>query len=265
MRKKCLIIGLDGVRPDALAVAETPNVDALIASGTYTDSAQTCAITVSGPAWASLLTAVDPAKHGVVSNTFQGARYDLYPTLFDRLRNAIPSARTASVVNWAPINTHIVRKADTLVAVQPDERVAEEVVRILEADDPDLLFVQLDEPDAAGHSHVYSPESVGYLRQLAKTDAHIGSIVSAMRRRASDDEDWLVIVTTDHGGSEKGHGKDIPEHRTIFVLLVDSKTRRNALDGGVTIMDVGATALAHLGVTLDPAWNLDGRVVGFES
>ena len=80
-----------------------------------------------------------------------------------------------------------------------------------------------------------------------------------------NDEDWLIIVTTDHGGSEKGHGKDIPEHRTIFVLLDGSDVRKDALDGGVTIMDVGATALTHLGVPLDPTWNLDGHAIGLKS
>lgn len=262
MRRKTIIIGLDGVRPDALAAASTPHIDALIAGGAYTPTAQTCAITVSGPAWTSLLTGVEPEKHGVVDNSFDGARYDRYPTVFDRVRAHIPHARTASVVNWGPINDSIIREADTLISVKPDELVADAVVELLHDDDPDLVFVQLDQPDAAGHSHTYSPESPGYLRQLSETDGHVGRIVGAVRNRPTyADEDWLVIVTTDHGGSERGHGKDIPEHRTVFVLLEGPSVQAGSLDGGVNIADVGVTALVHLGVPVEPSWEMDGRVV----
>ncbi|MBM3216765.1 metalloenzyme superfamily, partial [Candidatus Poribacteria bacterium] len=118
------------------------------------------------------------------------------------------------------------------------------------------------QPDAAGHSHTYSPESPGYLRQLSETDGHVGRIVGAVRNRPTyADEDWLVIVTTDHGGSERGHGKDIPEHRTVFVLLEGPSVQAGSLDGGVNIADVGVTALVHLGVPVEPSWEMDGRVV----
>ena len=33
--RRVLIIGVDGLRPDCLAAAETPNIDRLIADGTY--------------------------------------------------------------------------------------------------------------------------------------------------------------------------------------------------------------------------------------
>ena len=56
--KKVLLIGLDGVRVDILAAANTPNIDALIANGTFSDDAQTRPRTVSGPGWSSMLTGV---------------------------------------------------------------------------------------------------------------------------------------------------------------------------------------------------------------
>ena len=65
MEKKVLLIGLDGVRVDILAQAHTPNIDALIANGTFSGEAQTRPPTVSGPGWSSMLTGVWGDKHKV--------------------------------------------------------------------------------------------------------------------------------------------------------------------------------------------------------
>ena len=40
VRKKVLVIGIDGCRPDALAQAATPHLDSLIAGGIYADNTQ---------------------------------------------------------------------------------------------------------------------------------------------------------------------------------------------------------------------------------
>ena len=48
-----------------------------------------------------------------------------------------------------------------------------------------------------------------------------------------------------------------PEEKPVLIL---EGQVTNLIGAG--IVDVAVTALAHLGVTLDPAWRLDGRVVG---
>src|SRR5512139_508565 len=85
-RRKVLIISLDGCRPDALQAASTPNVDSLIADGAYSYLAQTGPVPISGPSYSSMFTGVWNDKHGVYDNEFTGARFDLYPIFFCRLR-----------------------------------------------------------------------------------------------------------------------------------------------------------------------------------
>ena len=51
--QKVLIIGIDGCRPDALEVANTPNLDMLIANGTFTYDAMNEDVTYSGPGWSA--------------------------------------------------------------------------------------------------------------------------------------------------------------------------------------------------------------------
>src|SRR5690606_16950556 len=55
---KVIVVGIDGVRPDALRDAPTPVMNTLIASGAFSERARTGVPTLSGPSWASMLTGV---------------------------------------------------------------------------------------------------------------------------------------------------------------------------------------------------------------
>ena len=64
-KRYALVIGLDGVVPEALMNADTPVLDALIANGMYSMEAMTqvTGITESVPGWASILTGVESLEH----------------------------------------------------------------------------------------------------------------------------------------------------------------------------------------------------------
>ena len=75
-------------------------------------------------------------------------------------------------------------------------------------------------------------------------------------------EDWLIIMSSDHGRREDGgHGGESPEERTI-PFLISGGSVTVPFSEAPRIVDVAVTALAHLGVELDPAWGLDGIVRG---
>ncbi len=88
--------------------------------------------------------------------------------------------------------------------------------------------------------------------------------MAAVRARPTyAQEDWLILMSTDHGRTADGdHGGDTPEERTIFYLASGPSTVVGTLEGTPAIVDVPVTALAHLGIDIDPAWSLDGKVVG---
>jgi predicted AlkP superfamily pyrophosphatase or phosphodiesterase len=265
LRKKVLLIGIDGCRPDALKQARVPHLDQLIREGAFSDRAQTDDITDSGPCWSSMLTGVWRAKHGVRDNHFEGANYRQYPHFFRRLKQARPQAFTASVVHWAPINTRIVADADVVVASHHDSRVAEEAARLLRERDPDAVFVHFDDVDAAGHLRGFHPNVAPYRQAIERTDAHVGRLLEAVRgRRTYEREDWLILVATDHGGSARGHGRNVPEHRTIFLIVSGPAAVRARIDPAPNVVDVAATALTHVGVAIDRAWDLDGKPVGLK-
>ncbi len=270
------MIGIDGVRPDVLAEVSTPNLDALAADGTFTDRARTTFPSVSGPGWSSLLTGVWPEKHGVTDNSFEGKRYDLYPDFLTRVESVRPELGTFAVADWLPLveaedglptigngvdAKHVIDGYETGWAAGDSLGVTSAVERLTGAD-PSALFVYLGNPDEVSHETGAIGEE--YRGAIALADSHVGRLVAAVRQRPTySREDWLILVSTDHGRLADGdHGGDSDEERTIFFIASGPSILKGAPDRQVGIVDVAATALAHLGIALDPSWQLDGRPVG---
>ena len=262
-----MLIGIDGCRPDGVKAAEAPNLDSLSRSGGFSFEAQTSPLTTSGPCWSSMLTGVWSDKHGVTGNSMKGSRFDRYPNLFTRLKQARPEARAASLVHWAPINHKIVTDADLTGEFETDAAVAAAAEELMSRDDPDAVFLHFDDVDHAGHSHGYGPNS-GYLAAINDVDALIGRVLSAVHsRKTYSEEDWLVVVSTDHGGDdvkEPGansarHGDDIPEHRTVFLIVSGRSVVRGPIKPPPVTVDVPPTMFAHMGVAVDLEWGWEGR------
>lgn len=261
---KVLIIGIDGCRPDALLAANTPNMDALWKNGAYTFKAQTDEISSSGPAWSAMLTGVWHQKHNVLNNDYEDPDLEHYPHFFHRIRQEKPELKTYSVATWGPIHK-ILQEGDATYTSSKlsDALVAEEVASILENRDVDVMFVQLDEVDGAGHRHDYTAESKKYLKAIERSDAQVGTMISALEQRSAiKEENWLIILSTDHGGSDFGHGKNIPEHTTVFYIASGKSAVKGEIQQEVGVVDVAVTALFHLGIPAKEEWNLDGRVAG---
>jgi predicted AlkP superfamily pyrophosphatase or phosphodiesterase len=113
----------------------------------------------------------------------------------------------------------------------------------------------LDDMDHAGHSHTYGPQSPAYMESMETVDQQVGVIVDAMRKRPNfAKEDWLVLVTADHGGLNKGHGGQTPEERTIFIVANGSGYVHKVVDSEWGYVAIPPTVLRHLGIPVDPAW-----------
>ncbi len=273
---KVLVIGIDGVRPDVLAEVETPHLDALIADGAYTETARTGFPSVSGPGWSSMVNGVWPEKHGVTGNDFENDNYEAYPDFLTRLERARPELHTFAVADWLPliisddqrhpigeeVDTKIVLDGYELGWAEADSVSVDRAIAALREGDPDALFVYLGNPDEVSHQ----AGSIGaeYRAAIAEADRQVGRLMAAVRGRATyGDEDWLVLSSTDHGRrTDGGHGGDTPEERTIYYLASGPSAVRGAISDSTYVVDIAATALAHMGVALDPAWELDGRPKG---
>lgn len=259
---KVLMIGLDGARYDKLLAGDTPNFHKLKEQGYSSKSTlpgSSSAPTVSGPGWATALTGVWPEKHKVLDNNFTGNDIDSWPTWLQRAETQKPQLDTFSALDWEPIETHLLRGAADTAKVhseaggfdQADEKVTSDAERHLREVGPgaaDASFVYLGHPDEAGHAS--GAESPEYAKALQKADARIGRMLNAVHARESyADEDWLVLVTTDHGHTASGgHGGDSPEERMTFVTGTGGGLPAGTPDKEPDLVDVAPTVLHHLGV-----------------
>lgn len=263
---KSLVIGIDGAMLDVIRTATTPNLTGLMQSGVTAKSslyASPMAGTVSGPGWATIGHGVWPDKHKAVDNGFGGRDFATYPDYLTRLERADDAASTLVVGTWAPVpDTIFGPEVDLRVRGGNDVGTTAKAVDYLRNGNPDATFVHLDEVDGAGHSS--GSASAAYRTAIQRADAQVGEILAAVRARATyAQEDWQVIVTADHGHTPTGgHGGNTPEERSTFVIASGGGLPAGQVRHDVRIVDVAPTVLAHEGVTIDPAWNLDGHPVG---
>jgi predicted AlkP superfamily pyrophosphatase or phosphodiesterase len=264
--KHVVLIGLDGLRADSLLTAQTPIFDTLISNGAYTLEAISSLgqPTASGPSWSSILTGVWADKHGVQDNTFDESRYDDFPCFPVRLSQTRPGSRTASFVNWAPINDCVPLNAEFERRMIPDATVVSEAIRVITDEGPDATFLQLDEIDGAGHDggYVGNPK---YMDAVSRADTLVGDVIEAVsvRQEGRGQEDWLVIIVSDHGGTNGGtHGGLSREEIVVPFLMVGDRVKPGEMAAPVYTVDAPVTALDFLGLTIDPVWGLDGTPRG---
>lgn len=274
--RKSLVIGIDGTLLDGVREGDAPRLRALMDEGLVSewllpyDGSDGVAETSSGPGWSNIATGVWPEKHGVVDNSFAAKRYDAFPDFLTRLKQADPTLSTFAVANWSPILTRrengpifgdtVDVKIDGGRACDPAEDAAcvRAAARYLREQNPDAAFVYIGQVDEISHRH--GPDSAECAAGIARADRHVGELLDALRERPGyADEDWLVLVTTDHGHRPGGgHGGPSVPERSAWVLAHGAAVEAGQRRDDVRHVDILPTVLAHAGVVLDPSWDLDG-------
>lgn len=236
--KKVLIIGIDGCRSDALTAANTPTLDSLINTGIYSPDALNDDITISGPGWSAILCGVWSPKHLVTGNNFSSNDYANYPPVFKYVEDYNSALHTVSICHWAPINDEIVQNyADIKINVSSDADGSSQAISYLNANDPDFMFLHFDDVDHAGHTYGFSPTVSQYISAIEDVDNYITPIMQAIRQRPNyASEDWLVVLSTDHGGVGFSHGGTTIEHERVFVIASGINVPTTLIQKDSTVM-----------------------------
>lgn len=264
--KRVLLIGIDGCRSDALQAANTPNLDKLIANSRYSwtlDRGMTN--TGSGSGWSTMLTGVWPVKHGVKDDLYVGKNYGEYPHFLCRVKESNDCFKTASIVHYAAINDEIAAScnADVLRDYDEDKKVKEAVSNYLNDCDMDVIFTHFDDVDHAGHSRGFHPSIPQYIDAIERVDTYLEPILNAVyEREANNNEDWLIIVSTDHGGTIEGthenQNNNLDVTRVFGVFRTKNTANPSELTYSPELVDVVPTIFNHLDIPINSTWNLDG-------
>jgi len=295
--KKSLFFGIDGLGfgEQGFSVASTPFMDSLINGswqsgyqGAYSDQAfaggvlgtPSQQITVSGPGWSTMLTGVWTDRHGVTGNgsSFASGDYANNPPYLATVKAAIPSLTTVSHVYWPPIDDYIMASVDNdgdptndldFHASYSNDAVAV-AAAIDDIDgtsgrDPDAVFISVDLVDGAGHASGSS--SSGYRQAVETADNYVGQALAAIASRPSfDNEDWQIVVTSDHGHLPGGgHGGQTQLERTIPFIVASESLNQGAFPlfpQPVSHADAAPTILDHFGVAIPSHYYGVSRAAG---
>jgi predicted AlkP superfamily pyrophosphatase or phosphodiesterase len=292
--KKVVFIIVDGISNDQLKKASTPNLDAIASNGSYTDAfvggikgtiAETP--TISAVGYNSLLTGTWANKHNVYGNNIYNPNYN-YPTIFRFLKDSIPSLKTAIFSTWLDNRTKLVGEnleatrnmkldyhydgfeLDTVRFPHDKKRkyirnidsiVTNEAERYIKKEAPDVSWVYLEFSDDMGHGYGDSKE---FDEAVHFEDANVGKIYDAIKYREKNfNEDWLFIVTTDHGRSAKdgrGHGGQSDRERSTWMVTNKNDFNNYFRTSTVGIVDIFPTILDffNLNIPIELEQELDG-------
>lgn len=290
---KVVFVIVDGIPADVIERVPTPAIDAIAAAGGYSRGtvggpkgkpAETP--TISAPGYMSLITGTWANKHNVYKNYGISPDYS-YWNLFRLARSEKPELRLGIFSTWTDNRTILLgeglleggnwrfdvavdgleadearfppRPMDAHIA-DIDDAVSREAASLIESEGPDLSWVYLQYTDDVAHEHGDSPELD---QAVVEMDARVSLIWSAAQaRQKAFDEDWLIIVTTDHGRDAKtghDHGGQTERERTIWIAT-NSQRLTSDFYAMPEIVDIYPSIATHLGITIPDqvARHLDG-------
>ncbi len=240
--KKVAIIGYDGCRADIVAERQDGGAINYLLSGgasinlTYCGGvnypAENTQATSTAPGWCSMLTGVWADIHGITGN---GITKTVEPkTLMTSLIEEDVIDDAAFITKWKghftnDNSTYKDEKAyceENGIDVEFDLRKNTEEVHtgameeITSADCADFVLIIYESTDSAGHNFGFSFNNPVYKDGFRTQEEYGYEAIKAIEARETyETEDWLIIVTSDHGGIGTGHGGASVQERMNFVVM----------------------------------------------
>ncbi|MBI1770216.1 MAG: alkaline phosphatase family protein [Bacteroidetes bacterium] len=234
---KTVFIIVDGIPADLIEKLNPPTLSEISKVGGFASAhvggqkgtySQTP--TISAVGYNSLLTGTWVNKHNVWDNDIAAPNYE-YWNIFRIAEKNNPKIKTAIFSTWKDNRTKLIGEGldqagaitldykfdgleydtvkfphdkDSHYIHRIDEAVSDEAARYISADSPDLSWVYLEYTDDMGHRYGDSPQ---FYDAIKTADEQIGKIWNAIKHRERNfSEDWLIVITTDHGRGASGHG-----------------------------------------------------------
>lgn len=276
-KKKVLLIGIDGLQFEQIAKVKTPNFDKFTIKKGYNGGLLGSAsqqVTSSGPSWVTILTGVWTDNHKITSNST--SQVSQSKSVFNYIKSSNSKLTTASLSTWKNINLLLYKdmyKVDFSSQGGGDAYSTKLAIDQIKKKGHDFVFIHLDDIDYAGHDYGFGEE---YSKAISKIDNHIGKLLKATKNRNKNfNEDWLVILVTDHGRDSKGkdHGNQTLTEKTIFIGLNKKgnsffeNIQNNKKIGSIKELEqstipqtaVVPTILKYLNIPIKKEWKLDSK------
>ncbi|BDI74221.1 alkaline phosphatase family protein [Paraprevotella clara] len=175
--------------------------------------------------WASMLTGVHSRMHRIKDYSYtpdyvMGASPVVPNTVVQYLSNNDPMLRMSCVTPWENLN-HFVGLMQSVVTTASDDETVETLVGQLSHDDYRFTLAGFRSVLDAGKVGGFTASNAQYVNGLKQVDTGLGRLLAAIDAREDiANEDWLICVTSNHGGTEDGrYGGATDEERDIFGIF----------------------------------------------
>ncbi|MDC6365658.1 MULTISPECIES: alkaline phosphatase family protein [Flavobacteriaceae] len=294
LRKKVVFIIVDGISADQLKSANTPYLDSIGKEGGYSDAyvgggkgTYSETPTISAVGYNSLLTGTWANKHNVWGNGIKAPNYR-YPTVFRFYKDQNPNGTIGVFSSWLDNRTKLVGDGleetnnikvdyffdglehDTINYPHDKQRnfmklidytVADHASKTILEKAPDVSWVYLEFSDDVGHGF---GDSDRFNAAIHFEDGLVGKIWQAIKKREQAyNEDWLLLVTTDHGRGPKDgkhHGGQSDRERSTWIVTNTKNTNtyfKNHTTGIVDLLPT-MTDFMNIDVPLEIKREWDG-------
>ena len=242
--KKAIILGYDGCRADILAEIDGENsgIKALVNDGaklllSYCGGVNYPEIntqdTSTAPGWCSILTGQWADVHGVTANDIPKSMEA--KTLLTSLTEEGTIGSAIFITKWGghfsrdnatylPEVQYCQDHALPVTFSKCDNDEASHQAVMEEINDEacaDFLFVIYEPTDSTGHNKGFTFNNPAYKEAFKTQDAYALEAIEAIKARPTyEQEDWLIIITSDHGGIGTGHGKESIQERMTFAVVL---------------------------------------------
>jgi hypothetical protein len=259
LAERLIVIVIDGCRLDRFHEAEKPYLERMMARGTVYESVETVYPARTVVCFSSMLTGAAPEAHGITSNLVLklGLKVE---SVFDSLRRAGKKGRLVGIAHLIDAFGDDVA---SVTSVAHNDKIDQNLIaaarRELEAQDPELLILQLLAVDQNGHTRgTYYPE---YVERIEITDRLIEEFMTYCEDHGYL-EDAAVVLMADHGQGRGigAHGNLSEGERFVpFVMWGSGVAPGRTVDIPRSILDLAPTICYLLGV--EPPEGSTGRVL----
>ena len=266
LAKHVIFIGLDGwAAHDFDKHHDIPNIRMMMQNGSYTLHKRAVLPSASGINWASIFMGVSTAVHGFTTWNCENHEIPypvvnergIFPTIFSIIREKYPKAETGCTFDWEAIKYIIDTAAINYVEYYPGgdenlEQYTDRVIKYIKEKKPMFFVPYFGGIDEYGHAKGwYSPEYYDY---VARTDKNIGRIIQALKDAGIYD-DTIIVVTSDHGGHDHGHGTVAMEDVETPLIIFGKKVKKGyEIKAPVVQYDMAATFAYILGIDPPQVW-----------
>ncbi|GAA5220129.1 alkaline phosphatase family protein [Membranihabitans marinus] len=294
--RKTVFIIADGISRDVIQKVSTPYLDEIADQGRFLPAyvggdadGYSVTPTISAVGYNSLITGTWANKHNVWGNSIVDPNYH-YWTLFRLLKHNNPSLTAAVYSTWLDNRTKLIGEglqannglllddyydgleldtvhyphSDPTYIQQIDEKVAREAANKIRKNGHDLTWVYLQYTDDMGHAFGDSPE---FIESIKVMDRQIGLIWQSVKQRMKDyNEDWLIVVTTDHGRDAKtgkDHGGQSERERSTWVVTNYKNINSYGHQQVLGVVDIYPSIARFMNLTIPKAVKMEVDGVPF--